>query len=310
MKNMPLWCLIGGICFFCACSSDQDPEPEPEPTSPGEIAYHLHTGHSWDTYTINVDGSANARLPLPTTFQHNHHAWSPDGSRLAVQGYSPMSIFTIKVDGSEQRQLTTTSGVTDTEPAWSPSGQQIVFTRFPSTTVNDPEEAELWIMNADGSQVQNLGIKGMFAEWSGDGLRLIYTAQIDKNPEIFTCLADGRAEVRQTQSELFEYRPGWSHSGQKIAFSATTGRADNEAGQEIYVMNADGTNLIKLTDNTAYDGCPQWSADDSLLVFQSERASPGRGDIFVMNADGSNVRQVTRTTAPALAMLPVWRPGR
>jgi len=32
MKNMPLWCLIGGICFFCACSSDQDPEPEPEPT--------------------------------------------------------------------------------------------------------------------------------------------------------------------------------------------------------------------------------------------------------------------------------------
>jgi TolB protein len=150
----------------------------------------------------------------------------------------------------------------------------------------------------------------MIAKWSGDGSRIIYTDMVDGNPEIFSCLADGSAEVRLTQSELFEQRPCWSHSGQKIAFSATTGQANNIAGYEIYVMNADGTNVIKLTENNILDGSPQWSADDSLLLFESERASPGRGDVFVMNADGSNVRQVTRTTAPAMASLPVWRPGR
>jgi Tol biopolymer transport system component len=265
-KKLLLLLIVLTVLAFVACKVETDPKPEPEPTptAPGEIAYHLSSGNTRSTYTINIDGSANARLPIPTSFPHGHQAWSPDRTTLAVQGYLVDSIYTIKVDGTGLRQLTTIPGVTDTEPAWSPSGQQILFTRFPSTTVNDPEEAELWIMNADGSNQRALGVKGMIAKWSGDGSRIIYTDMVDGNPEIFSCLADGSAEVRLTQSELFEQRPCWSHSGQKIAFSATTGQVGNIAGYEIYVMNA----------------------------------------------DGSNVRQVTRTTAPAMASLPVWRPGR
>jgi Tol biopolymer transport system component len=60
---------------------------------------------------------------------------------------------------------------------------------------------------------------------------------------------------------------------------------------DIYVANADGTDLKRLTDNPKYDAEPVISADGKLIVFGSQRN--GDFDIFLMNADGSNVRQLT-----------------
>ncbi len=109
-----------------------DPEPPEPAVAAGDIAYHYYPGtHNsvGSTYTINVDGSENKQL-FSATIACNHHDWSPDGTRMAVQGYGPDSIYVFNIDGSGLTRLTTTAGVTDTEPAWSPDGQRIAFTRF------------------------------------------------------------------------------------------------------------------------------------------------------------------------------------
>ena len=78
----------------------------------------------------------------------------------------------------------------------------------------------------------------------------------------------------------------------------------DEGGSEIFVMNADGTNVRQLT-STEYDNFwASWSPDGTQIAFTSDR---GRGtEIYLMDADGTNVRQLTKTNFESFR--PVWSP--
>ena len=72
----------------------------------------------------------------------------------------------------------------------------------------------------------------------------------------------------------------------KIAFSS-----NRNGNYEIYVMNPNGTNAIRLTNNTAIDDFPDISPDGSKITFQSNRN--GTSEIYVMNSDGSSQTRLT-----------------
>jgi Tol biopolymer transport system component len=86
-----------------------------------------------------------------------------------------------------------------------------------------------------------------------------------------------------------------AQAGSKIAFSR---------GPAIFVMNADGSRVRKLTRNVASDSGPVWSPDGRKIAFRSAR--DGNGEIYVMNADGSGPRRLTRN--PRSDGAPVWSP--
>ena len=83
----------------------------------------------------------------------------------------------------------------------------------------------------------------------------------------------------------------------KIAFTT-----DRDGNEEIYVMDADGSNPTRLTNNSADDGQPAWSPDGSQIAFGSFR--DGNPEIYVMDADGSN--QTNLTNNPASDRTPAW----
>jgi hypothetical protein len=85
----------------------------------------------------------------------------------------------------------------------------------------------------------------------------------------------------------------------KIAFHSYRG-----GNAEIYVMNADGTNPINLTQHPALDVGAYWSPDGTKIAFGSDR--DGNRELYVMNADGSN--PVRLTNHPALDAIPIWSP--
>lgn len=68
--------------------------------------------------------------------------------------------------------------------------------------------------------------------------------------------------------------------------------SNRDGNQNIYIMNEDGTNVRRLTDNPAADIMPAWSPDHTKIAFISTRNRAGQKKVFIMNADGSDQKQV------------------
>ena len=92
-----------------------------------------------------------------------------------------------------------------------------------------------------------------------------------------------------------------------IVFAAPA-RGQNTNNGEIFVMDPDGSNIRRLTQNGAGidDLDPEWSPDGERIVFVSDRA--GSYDLYVMNADGTGTRRLTKTPDRCEAN-PTWAPG-
>lgn len=94
---------------------------------------------------------------------------------------------------------------------------------------------------------------------------------------------------------------------QDVAKNQIAFTSDRDGDTEIYLMNADGSNLTKITNNTYADAVPAISNDGTQIAFMSNRS--GHLAIHVMNVDGSNVRKVTSPTAdPETWGLISWSP--
>lgn len=85
----------------------------------------------------------------------------------------------------------------------------------------------------------------------------------------------------------------------RIAFASS-----REGNREIFVMNADGTDVVNVSDHASIEGLPDWSPDATKIVFGSER--DGNREIYVMNADGSD--QVRLTDNRGDDWNPAWSP--
>jgi eukaryotic-like serine/threonine-protein kinase len=130
--------------------------------------------------------------------------------------------------------------------------------------------------------------------------------------------ADASGSVNETVRRALSARPvaatgrpaGAAANSSRIVFVSDRDGPDavgNLGNEEIYVMNADGTDQRRLTHSNTADNHPAVSPDGRMIAFTSQRA--GGFDIFVMNADGTGQRQLTRFSDRGLGALgPTWSP--
>ena len=116
-----------------------------------------------------------------------------------------------------------------------------------------------------------------------------------KNIRLFVFLCLGFGLVLSPALQISAQAPATA----KIAFSS-----NRDGNWEIYLMNPDGSQQKRLTQNSARDSSPVWSPDGEQILFVSNR--DGVSDLYVMDADGEHVRRVFRKSA--LRVEPTWSP--
>jgi dipeptidyl aminopeptidase/acylaminoacyl peptidase len=134
---------------------------------------------------------------------------------------------------------------------------------------------------------------------------IVFTSDRDGPYGIYAISADGSSDVYFLSLHPFsEIAPAWSPDGEKIAFTSSRAATEPRGDLEIYVMNADGTGLMRLTNSPANNGFPDWSPDGQKIAFQSDR--DGDYEIYVMNADGTDQKRLTYE--PAIDEVASWSP--
>jgi dipeptidyl aminopeptidase/acylaminoacyl peptidase len=275
----------------------------------GRIVYEA--GHGFAL--VNPDGSGSVPMPNPARYEHSP-AWSPDGTKIAFQGYArgDLDIFVMDGDGSHRRQLTF-SRAYDEDPSWSGDGSFLAFE-------SGAPSPDVWRIDADGSHLELLthspGLDGDPAI-SPDGTRIAFTSERDGNLEIYVMNADGSNQVRLTNDggkvrdlvlDEVDQNPAWSPDGTRIAFDSSR---DDQF--EIYSMRADGTDVRRLTDHQSLDAAPAWSPDGKSIAYISDRAGKDSRDIWVMRAYGSAPHRITHgaiaQSPPDWQALPSAPPG-
>ena len=230
-------------------------------------------------------------------------------------------IYVMDINGDNPQNLTNHPHA-DINPSWSPDGQRIVFMSARDGHVDEGHGSpiyEIYAMDADGGNQQRL-TNNLFADrspsWSPDGQRIVFESDRDAGGnahgiDIYVMDADGGNQQRLTNNLTEDRYPSWSPGGQRIVFSARRdGHVEHnlDLTYEIYVMDADGGNEQRLTNNRNNELSPVWSPDGERIAFASDRKGDWQNfEIYVMDADGGNLQRLTENRVHD--RYPSWSPN-
>jgi TolB protein len=247
-----------------------------------------------------------------------------------------LEIWVMDADGSHQtRLIEANEGYDFSNAVWSPDGSRIAFARFrtPDLLGVPSDDADVWVANADGSEARPL-VEGSgwqwIPHWSPDGAWIVYTVDPPGGPghgaglnapafgfgqgpgfgqppavspevDIWRIRADGTGSPERLTDAPSDDRAGvYSPDGGHLLFDST--RQEGRTG--IYVMNPDGTNVVRLTF-LGDDWGGTWSPDGTRIAFNSSTTGVP-SDIYVAGfpGDGSPPLRLTREHAGDAA--PSW----
>ena len=213
-------------------------------------------------------------------------------------------IFRMNPNGTGLRQLTFNTAEEDF-PVLSPDGTKIAYRSNGIQDSNPEGDYEIYVMNAsDGSGNRNLtdnqyNVDELPPKISPDGQKIVYSSA----GEVYVMNASdgsGKTNLSENGPNVSDFSPRFSPDGQKVVYTSIGDSEYNPEGDEdIYVVNADGSNQKNLT-NTDWpikDRSPAFSPDGQKIVYTSSGAQTsnpeGDEEVYVMNADGNKRKNLT-----------------
>lgn len=231
------------------------------PGANGRISYTQRVepaggvGANRNLFAMALDGTTSQLTSHPNNEEQS--SWSPDGLRLAYKRVEESWILEALDGSGATTQITSDPGSTNpfnTQPAWSPNGRALLIR---SNRLHP-------------------------AVRQGDILRVDVDPGSPTYKEISLVLA-------RPGDERY---PTYSPDGTRIAFRGDDDGLDITGDEDIFVVDADGTNAVQLTDDDAVDSAPAWSPDGTRLAFESTRDGTDH-ELYVIDLASRSVTRLT-----------------
>ena len=290
------------------------PSWSPDATTLAFVGYRQ--GRPGDIFTVGAYTGPERRL-TSTKAHEDSPRWSPDGSRIAFVRKVRLvrQLVVMNADGSAQRQLT--HGQEQSyAPSWSPDGEQLAFVRGHDDVAGDDgigvgsqtidaaggsgarRASDIYVLDVDDGaerQLTHHAAVDTSPAWSPDGQLIVFASDRTGTgaQQLFVMHRDGTAERKLTDYPVTyhnEMRPAWSPDGSTIAF-VTDNRHAPVGNTEIYLVDADGRNVRRLTTHPGHDDWPSWSRDGQIAFARG--LTLFRPEVFIATGGGLGARKVT-----------------
>jgi len=230
-------------------------------------------------------------------------AYSADGKQIAFcsDRTGAYEIWVMKANGKQERQITHL-GTSATFPDFAPDGRRLAFAAPPPGETN----AELWLVPTEGGAPTRVTHTPDTSErhpvWSPDGSKLLFVRLAGgTSGQLWTLDVRSGQETQLTFDPTFkDQTPDWSPDGARIAYAAD---------DDIWIMQADGTGQVNLTDSPDAEFGTAFSPDGTHIAFTGTDGPVPTGERYVqtIRTDGSD-RRVVAPTPGLRQAVPGWQP--
>jgi dipeptidyl aminopeptidase/acylaminoacyl peptidase len=194
---------------------------------------------------------------------------------------------------------------------WSPDGRKITL----AAKAGDKDALYIYDLETGSYEQYKFDLDGIFSTaWSPKGNEIAFIGDRDGASDIYLFSFDNKQITNITNDVFSDKEPSWSPDGERIIFTSDRGtyvdksfthsefhiHLHNYENEDVYIVNRDGTNMIRVTDTETLERSPIFAPDGNIIAYASEKS--GISNIYLHNLESDSSWAITNLITGAFQL--------